>query len=136
MIEDNRTEVALTSNDDLKMDLKEYIRSLGEGLLTEPEFDTELLGQALNLVQADLNEIRSVFVKDAPVGLEAVRDFMSESLDLYNSSLEDMRSYAENGDRNLLLKAIDSSSEAEEIMNAIDMVIDEHMKIFTEYSDV
>ena len=121
----------LTAEDDLanpklNLDLKEYIRALGDHLLCEPEFDNEKLYTALDSLQTDIKDIRNHFNTDAPPGLEVVRDFMLESLELYHQSIDDMKGYIDSRDRETLSLAVLKSEEAEDIIEAIDQVIQEH----------
>jgi len=115
-----------SDNPELKMDLKEYIKSLGDHLLCEPEFDNDKLSSALDSLQNDIQEIRNHFNMDAPPGLEIVRDFMLESLELYYQSIDDMKDYITTKDRDSLEIAVLKSEEAEDIISAIDQVIQEH----------
>ena len=75
------------------MDLKEYIKSLGEHLLCEPLYHRDALNKALDTVYSDILEIRGHFNAEAPPGMEPVRDFMLESLELYRQSVDDMKGY-------------------------------------------
>ncbi len=120
-----------SENPEVKMDLKEYIRALGDHMLCEPVFDNDKLCNALDVVQMDIQEIRNHFNTQAPPGLEVVRDFMLESLELYKQSIDDMRSYITNPDRELLEMAILKSEEAEDIIGAIDQVIQEQRDSLT-----
>lgn len=124
-------DTVLIAEDDLnnpkeKLELKEYIRALGDHLLCEPEFDNERLYTALDSLQMDIQEIRNHFNTDAPPGLEVVRDFMLESLELYHQSIDDMKVYIDSRDRDILSMAVLKSEEAEDIIEAIDQVIQEH----------
>lgn len=115
-----------TGNVGEKMDLKQYIRSLGEHLMYEPEFDTDSLFRALDMVTEDIEEIRHQFSDEAPPGLEVVRDFMLESLELYRQSVDNMKIYVSSQDTDMLDEALSQSEEAENIIEAIDLVIQEH----------
>lgn len=117
---------AQDENVELDMDLKTYIRSLGEHLLSEPEFDKEALKKALDMVSHDVDDIRESFADAPPPGLEPVRDFMMESLNLYMQSIEDMRQYMGSEERDYIEQALMKAEEAEDIMSAIDHVIQEH----------
>jgi len=116
----------LVVNIEIKMDLKEYIKSLGDHLLCEESFNRDGLNEALDMVSSDIQDIRQHFREDAPPGLEPVRDFMLESLELYRQSIDDMRCYIGNEDRELLEQAIVKAEEAEDILGAIEHVIEEH----------
>ncbi len=122
-LENDEKDIQINVNVEIKMDLKEYIKSLGDHLLCEESFNKDNLNGALDMVSADIQEIRRHFRQDAPPGLEPVRDFMLESLDLYRQSIDDMRSYITCDDRELLEQAI---VEAEDIIGAIEHVIQEH----------
>lgn len=117
------------------MDLRTYIRTLGDHLLSEPEFNKDALKNALDMVSADVEEIRRGFMDEAPAGLESVRDFMRESLDLYMQSIEDMKQYMTSEERDYLEQAMVKAEEAEDIMGAIDQVIQEHSDWLNEMTE-
>ncbi|MDQ7822374.1 MAG: hypothetical protein RDV48_06225 [Candidatus Eremiobacteraeota bacterium] len=122
-------------NPEIKMDLKTYIRTLGEHLLSEPEYDKDALNEVLDTVSTDIRDIRQNFTGETPSGLEPVRDFMVESLDLYMQSLDDMRKYVDSEDRDSLNDAIVRAEEAEDIMGAIEQVIQEHRDWLAEMTE-
>jgi len=113
-------------NEPVKMDLKTYIKSLGEHLLCEPTYNRDALSDALNVISDDIGSIRQSFTGSAPQGLEPVRDFMLESLNLYMQSVEDMKKYMSSEDSELLESAIVKAEEAEDIIGAVEEVIQEH----------
>ncbi|MHC9544171.1 MAG: hypothetical protein AB9903_32055 [Vulcanimicrobiota bacterium] len=113
-------------NEPVKMDLKTYIKSLGEHLLCEPAYSKDALSEALTVISDDIGTIRASFTGNAPAGLEPVRDFMLESLNLYMQSVEDIRKYMSNEDSELLERAIVKAEEAEDIIGAVEDVIQEH----------
>lgn len=123
-------------NGEMDIDLKSYIRSLGEHLLCEPAFDKDALKNTLDMVSRDVNEIRGSFSDEPPPGLEAVRDFMVGSLDLYLQSIEDMKKYMSSEERDYLEQAMMKVEEAEDIMSAIDQVIQEHRDWLSEMTQV
>lgn len=114
-------------NKEAKMDLRTYIKSLGGHLLCEPEYNKSALSEALDMISSDIQDIRQNFTAEAPKGLEPVRDFMIESMDLYLKSVEDMRKYMNSDDREHIEEAMMKAEEAEDIMGAIESVIQEQM---------
>ncbi len=123
---DEESRRAQEANEPVKMDLKTYIKSLGEHLLCEPAYDKDALSEALNVISDDISSIRNSFAGNAPQGLEPVRNFMLESLNLYMQSVEDMKKYMSNDDSELLESAMVKADEAEDIIGAVEEVIQEH----------
>jgi hypothetical protein len=123
-------------NPEIKMDLGAYIKSLGEHLLCEPVYNRDALDEALSTITGDIQDIRQNFNRQAPPGLESVQTFMLESLNLYMQSIDDMRNYMSSEDRDLLEQALVKAEEAEDIVVALEEVIQDRKDWLSQMTEV
>jgi hypothetical protein len=112
-----------------QMSLYEHLRSLGEQMLAEPDFHRDALEGVLDEVLDDIQALHRGYQDPAPPGGEVVQAFVVEALDLYTQCVEAMKSYLEDPEETLLQQGLDRAEEAEDLLVAVEMVIQENKEL-------
>jgi hypothetical protein len=112
-----------------QMSLYEHLRNLGEQMLAESEFHRDTLEGMLDEVLDDIQALHHGYQAPAPPGGEVVQAFFVEALDLYTQCVEAMRSYLEEPEESLLQQGMDKAEEAEDLLVAVEMVIQENKEL-------
>ncbi len=112
-----------------QMSLYEHLRSLGEQMLAEPDFHRDALEGVLDEVLDDIQALHRGYQAPAPPGGEVVQAFVVEALDLYTQCVEAMKSYLEDPEETLLQQGLDRAEEAEDLLVAVEMVIQENKEL-------
>jgi len=120
-------------SDDLeKRTLYSHLREVGEQLLCETSFHREALSGMLDEVLEDIQALHRGYDQPAPAGAEAVQGFVIEALDLYGQCVEAMKAYLEDPEESRLQWGLERAEEAEDILTAVEMVIQENKELLGE----
>lgn len=106
--------------------LSEHLQDLGEHLLAEPEFHREALEELLDEVLEDIQTLHMGYEEPAPPGGEAIQAFVAEALDLYAQCVVAMKTWLEDPEESWIRQGLEKAEEAEDLLIAVEMVIQEN----------
>ena len=85
-------------------------------------------------LRSNLEAAYARYEQEAPVGAEAIREAMLESIDLFCSALDCLDQYAEKPNPNLLQLAVESAEEASDILEQVEYIIEESRQWLSQFS--
>lgn len=110
----------------------ELIYGLVERLMLTSDFNKEELEDVIGSVRDELDGIRLHYEAPAPTGAEAVQDLMLESLTLFDESFEEITLFLQDEDEDRLGRAVSQAEEANDILVAIEDVIQNNKHVLSE----
>lgn len=123
----------MEASDDLeKRTLYSHLREVGEQLLCETSFHREALSGMLEEVLEDIHSLHRGYEQPAPTGAEAVQGFVLEALDLYAQCVEAMQAHLEDPEESRVQWGLERAEEAEDILTAVETVIQENKDLLGE----
>lgn len=109
-----------------QVSLYEHLRNLGEQMLAEPDFHRDALEGVLDEVLEDIQTLHRGYQNPPPRGGEVVQAFVVEALDLYAQCVESMKTYLEEPEATLIQQGLEKAEEAEDLLVAVEMVVQEN----------
>ncbi len=109
-----------------QVSLYEHLRNLGQQMLAEPDFHRDALEGVLDEVLEDIQTLHRGYESPPPPGGEVVQAFVVEALGLYTECVEAMKSYLDEPEEALLQQGLERAEEAEDLLVAVEMVIQEN----------
>jgi hypothetical protein len=109
-----------------QVSLFEHLRNLGEQMLAEPDFHRDALEGILDEVLEDIQTLHRGYQKPPPPGGEVVQAFVVEALDLYAQCVESMKTCLEEPEATRIQQGLEKAEEAEDLLVAVEMVIQEN----------
>jgi len=103
-----------------------FVRSLGEQLLEDPGCDLAPLESPLVTILNYLNSLQSFYGNPSPPCTETIREYMLQAVALYKECLQELRDFAADRRPSRLPRALAMAEEAEDIMKALEIVMDEN----------
>jgi len=109
-----------------QVSLYEHLRNLGEQMLAEPDCYRDTLEGVLDEVLEDIQTLHRGYQIPPPPGGEVVQAFVVEALDLYAQCVEAMKTYLDEPEATLIQQGLEKAEEAEDLLVAVEMVIQEN----------
>ena len=118
------------------LNLLETVYRLVDLLLHAHDLNRDEILDMTEAVRDDLDAIRSDYDEEAPEGVEAVRELMVESLELFDRSFEEIGSFLADRDEQRLRRALECSEEASDILAAVDELIGVNQQFLDQFAEV
>ena len=118
--------------EDPTLNLLELIYGLVERLMLTTEFNAEEMETFIDTVRDDLDEVRAHYKEPAPDGAQAVQELMLESLQLFDESFEEVTQFLHDTDEDHLRRAVAQSEDANDILSAVEEVIQHNKHVLSE----
>jgi hypothetical protein len=103
-----------------------FIRSLGDQLLAEPGCDISQLEGPISSILNYLNSLLAFYSNPSPPCTETIRVYMLQVIDMYKECLQEIRAFADDRKPSRISRSLALAEEAEDIMKALEIVIDEN----------
>ena len=118
------------------LNLLELIYGLVERLMLTTEFDLDEMHDFVGSVRDNLDEVRAQYDEPAPQGAQAVQELMVESLSLFDESFEEITLFLDDKDEDRLRRAVGLGEDANDILSAVEEVIQNNKHILAEMAEV
>ena len=115
-----------------KLNLLELVYCLVERMMLSTEFSKDDLESLFGSIRDDLDKMRTHYETPAPDGTQAVAELMSEALTLFDSSFNEMTEFLFDQDEDRLRRAVLSAEEANDILAAVEDVIQTNKQVISE----
>lgn len=117
------------------LNLLELIYGLVERLMLTTEFDADELHDFIDGVRDNLDEVRAQYDAPAPEGAQAVQELMVESLSLFDESFEEIVQFLDDKDEDRLRRAVTLGEDANDILSAVEEVIQNNKHVLAEMAE-
>lgn len=114
------------------LNLLEFIRALVEGLMLTTEYNEAEIQRLVDAIRADLDGIRAHYAEPAPLGAEAVQELMLETLDIYDQSLNEILLFLADHDEDHLRESVYQAEAANDVLLAVEDVIQTNKHLLSE----
>ena len=114
------------------LNLLELIYGLVERLMLSTEFNKDDMEGLFGSIRDDLDGIRAHYQEPAPEGTQGVAELMVESLTLFDSSFNELTEFLFDQDEDRLRRAVLQAEEANDILSAVEDVIQTNKQIISE----
>lgn len=118
------------------LNLLELIYGLVERLMLTTEFDLDEMHDFVGSVRDNLDEVRAQYDEPAPQGAQAVQELMVESLSLFDESFEEITLFLDDKDEDRLRRAVGLGEDANDILSAVEEVIQNNKHVLAEMAEV
>lgn len=118
------------------LNLLELIYGLVERLMLTTEFDLDEMHDFVGSVRDSLDEVRAQYDEPAPQGAQAVQELMVESLSLFDESFEEITLFLDDKDEDRLRRAVGLGEDANDILSAVEEVIQNNKHVLAEMAEV
>ena len=118
------------------LNLLELVYGLVERLMLTTEFDGDEMHEFIGAVRDNLDEVRAQYNEPAPEGAQAVQELMVESLSLFDESFEEITLFLDDKDEDRLRRAVSLSEDANDILSAVEEVIQNNKHVLAEMAEV
>lgn len=115
--------------------LMDFIHALVERLMMNSDFPRDQVVALLDPVLEDLRAMRGPYDEACPEGAEAVRSLMVEMLDLYEQSLLEITAFLGDEEDGHLQLAVAMAEEANDLLSAVEHVIQTNKDVLSEMVD-
>jgi len=120
------------SSQDTSLNLLELVYGLVEKLLLTVDYHREELTDLIESVQDNLAEIKSNYEKPAPRGAEGVQSLMVEALSLFDGAFQGILDFMDDEDEAYLKNSVSLAEEGNDLLGAIEEVIQQNKDIISE----
>jgi len=117
------------------LNLLELIYGLVERLMLTTEFDADELHDFIGAVRDNLDEVREQYNSPPPDGAQAVQELMVESLSLFDDSFEEITQFLDDHDEDRLRRAVGLGEDANDILSAVEEVIQNNKQVLAEMAE-
>lgn len=99
------------------------------------EFDADELHDFIGAVRDDLDGVREQYNAPAPDGAQAVQELMVESLSLFDESFDEITLFLDDHDEDRLRRAVGLGEDANDILSAVEEVIQNNKHVLAEMAE-
>ena len=114
------------------MNLLDMIYGFVERLMLSTDFNADEIEKLLDSVRHDLDAMRAHYAGPAPAGTEAVGQLMLESLTLFDESFDEISQFLQDQNEDRLRVAVARADEANDILSAVEEIIQINKHVLSE----